>query len=80
MVISDFSNPQSSIRNPHSFERATPTSFGKKLRRGKPGSPPASGVLKGGQGTGDETAVPTHGAGDEARTRDIQLGKLTLYH
>src|SRR3990172_2612316 len=46
---------------------------------GQAGIHPASGVLKGGQGTGDETAVPTHGAGDEARTRDIQLGKLTLY-
>jgi hypothetical protein len=25
-------------------------------------------------------ATACHGAGDEARTRDIQLGKLTLYH
>ena len=49
MVISDFSNPQSSIRNPHSFERATPTSFGKKLRRGKPGSTLPQGFSKAGR-------------------------------
>ena len=26
------------------------------------------------------SATACHGAGDESRTRDIQLGKLTLYH